>query len=74
MPTVKVIELVGESKKSWEDAVKNAVSEACNTLENVTGVYVDHFTADVSDGNIVDYKANIRVAFGVQNDSRHKEQ
>lgn len=67
LTTVKIVELVGESKDSWESAVQNAVNEACKTLDDVTGVYIDHFTADIDNGNIVDYKANVRVAFGVQN-------
>ena len=63
--TVKVVELVGESNKSWDDAVQNAVHEASRTIENVSGVEVYNFTADVEDGKIVDYKANVKIAFSV---------
>lgn len=70
MTTVKIVELVGESNDNWEGAVRNAVNEACKTLDNVTGVHVDHFTADVKDGNIIDYKANVKIAFGVRNDKK----
>lgn len=64
--TCKVVELVGESKESWDDAIKNAVSEATRSLDNVTGVEVYNFTADIEDGQIADYKANIKVAFCVK--------
>lgn len=60
---VKVLELVGESKKSFEDAVTNAVSEASRNVENITGVEVYNFTGDVQNGKIVDYKANVKVAY-----------
>jgi len=63
--TVKVVELVGESKESWEDAVQNAVYEASKSIENISGVEIYNFTGDVEEGKIVDYKANIKVAFNV---------
>jgi len=63
--TVKVIEVVGESKTSWEDAVKNAVMDASKTIRNITGVEVRNNTANVKDGKIVEYKANVAIAFKV---------
>lgn len=67
MTVAKVIELVGESKVGWEDAVKNAVEDASRTVENMRGVEVYNWTASIDNGKIVDYKANIKVAFGVNN-------
>jgi len=68
LSVVKVLELVGESHDSWQDAVENAVAEACRTVRNVTGVEVYNLTADVDEGSIVDYKANVKVAFLVDDD------
>lgn len=65
--TVKVVELVGESDKSWEDAVKNAVREASKTIEGITGVEVVNMTADVKDGELYDYKVDVQIAFPVLN-------
>jgi len=65
---VKVLELVGESEKSWEDAVKNAVAEAAKTVRGITGVEVCNMTANVQDGQISRYKANVKVAFLVEPD------
>ncbi|MBO8127275.1 MAG: dodecin domain-containing protein [Firmicutes bacterium] len=62
---VKVIELVGESKENWEDAIQNAVSEASKTVRNISGVEVLNFTCDVEDGKITDYKCDVHVAFKV---------
>jgi len=60
---VKVIELIGESGESWNDAVKRAVREASTTIPNITGVEVYNLTAGVSDGRLVEYKANVKVAY-----------
>ncbi len=65
MTVVKVLELVGESKTGWEDAVSNAVQEAARTVENISGVEVANWTANVEGGRIVEYKANVKVAFVV---------
>ena len=67
MPTiVKVIEVVSESTKSWEDAAANAVKDASSTVKNITGVDVIGFKAEVKDGVITKYKANCKVAFIVE--------
>lgn len=66
MSIAKVVELVGESKVGWEDAVKNAVEDASKTVENMSGVEVYNWTANIDNGKIVEYKANIKVAYGVK--------
>jgi flavin-binding protein dodecin len=61
---VKVIELVGESDRSWEDAVQLAVKEAAKTLRGITGVEVMNWTGQVNpEGDITGYRADIQVAF-----------
>ncbi len=60
---VKVSEFVGESRRSWQDAVENAVSEASRDINNISGVEVVNWTANCSDNKIVEYKANIRIAY-----------
>ena len=66
MTVVKVIEVVGESQKNWTDAVQNAVREACQTLRGITGVVIYNLTANVQNGQIVEYKANVKLAFPVE--------
>lgn len=65
--TIKVVELVGESTKSWEDAVHNAVRDAAKTIDNIVGVEVINNTAEVENGKIVGYKADVHIAFKVNN-------
>lgn len=63
--TVKVVELVGESKNNWQEAVETAVKDASMTIRNITGVEVRNTTASVKNGDITNYKANVAVAFKV---------
>jgi len=67
---VKVLELVGESQQSWQDAANQAVMEAAKTVDNITGVEVSNWTAHVNNGRISNYKANVRLAFVVDGE-RH---
>ncbi|WP_338064095.1 dodecin family protein [Syntrophomonas wolfei] len=60
---MKVSEFVGESRRSWQDAVENAVSEASRDVNNISGVEVVNWTANCADNKIVEYKANIRIAY-----------
>lgn len=65
---VKVIELVGESDQSWEDAVQTAVREAAKTVRGITGVEVLNWTGQVNpEGNITGYRADVQIAFRVEN-------
>lgn len=66
MAVIKVVELVGVSPTSWEDAATNAVSEAAKTVRNISGLDVMNQTATVDDGNITEYRANIKVSFVVE--------
>ncbi|MGI6611921.1 MAG: dodecin family protein [Limnochordia bacterium] len=65
-----VIELVGESEQSWEDAVNQAVGEAAETLEHIQGVEVLSMTAVVENGRVTKYRAGCHVAFGVDDSLR----
>ncbi|MFC6716808.1 dodecin family protein [Natrialbaceae archaeon GCM10025810] len=64
--TVKVIELVGNSSESWEDAAQNALNDADETLENITGIEVESQTAEIDGGQIDQYRTTLHVAFELQ--------
>lgn len=63
---VKVVELVGESKVGWKDAVSSAINEAAKDIPNITGVEIYNLTANVENGRITEYKANVKVAYASQ--------
>lgn len=66
MAVVKVIELIGSSPSSWEEAARNAVAKAAETVRHIVGVEVVGQTAVVEDGRITEYRANMKVAFVVE--------
>ena len=66
LSVVKVIELIGSSQKGWEDAVQNAINEAAVTVKNIKGVHVKRCTAKVEANKIVEYNADVKIAFIVK--------
>jgi flavin-binding protein dodecin len=59
----KVIQLVGTSETSWEDAVSNAVARATKTLRDIRNATVDELDAKVEDGKVTAYRARVRLSF-----------
>ena len=64
----KIIEIVGSSTQGWEDAVQVAITEASKTIKGITGLEVIDMTGkvDPSTGKINQYRAAVKIAFGVQ--------
>lgn len=63
--TVKVVEIVGNSSESWEDAAQNALDDADESLDNISGIEVESQTADVDGGQIQTYKTTLHVSFAL---------
>ena len=63
MAVVKVIELLGESEESWEDAARQVVAEATRTLHGVTSVYIKEFQATVENDQVKNFRVNAKVSF-----------
>ena len=59
----KVIELIGTSSNSWEDAAKNAVERAGKTLKNLRIAEVKDLDMKVEDGNVTAYRAKVSLSF-----------
>lgn len=67
MAVLKVIEILANSAKSWEDATQNAVKHASKTVRNIKGVNVSNMSAQVdSNGNITEYRVNVKLSFEVE--------
>jgi len=60
---VKVIELLAESDKSWEDAAQQCVTRASQTLHSIKSIYIENFEAKVEGNKIVKYRVNAKVSF-----------
>ena len=59
----KIIELVGSSPNSWEEAVQTAVAQASKSLRDLRVVEVDKLDARIKDGIIVAYRAKVKISF-----------
>jgi dodecin len=66
----KIVEIVGTSNKSWEDAAMVAVEEARKTIRGIRGIKVKDMTAriDPASGRIVEYRTSVNLSFGVLDD------
>lgn len=67
MAILKVIEILANSKTSWEDATQNAVAHASKTVKNITSVYVKEQSAIVENGKVVEFRMNVKITFKVDN-------
>ncbi|MCF6306461.1 MAG: dodecin family protein [Flavobacteriaceae bacterium] len=65
MAILKVIEILANSEKSWEDATKKAVKHASKSVKNIRSVYVEDQSAVVKDGEVVDFRVNVKITFEV---------
>ncbi len=64
MPDVlKVIEVLAESEKSWEDAAAQAVARASKTLHGIKSIYIKNFEAKVEGNKITKYRINANITF-----------
>ena len=63
MSTVKVIELMSESEKSWEDAAQMAIDKASKTLHDIKSIYIQEMEAKVEGNKIVSYRINAKISF-----------
>ncbi len=60
---VKVIEVIAESDKGFDEAVRNAVQEAAKTVTDIKSVWVENLSAKVEGTRITSYRANCKVSF-----------
>lgn len=66
MATLKVIEVLAESDKSWEDAAHVAVAQASKTVRHIKSINIENFQAKVDDGRIVKYRINAKISFALE--------
>lgn len=62
----KYIDILGESTKSFDDAVQNAVTETARTVKDIRTAEVVKMNAIVNNDRVVEYQAVVRVAFKVR--------
>ena len=66
MSVLKVVEILADSKKSWEDATASAVKKASKSISNIKSAYVQSQSVVVSGGKVTAYRVNVKITFEVK--------
>ena len=62
----KVIEVISESEKGWEDAAREAVADAARTVRNIKSIYIRDMKGVVENSKIVAYRVIAKITFEVE--------
>ncbi len=60
---LKVIEVLAESDKSWEDATSQAVTRASKSVHGIKSIYIKDMNAQVENNKITKYRINANISF-----------
>ena len=63
MSIAKVTEISSSSSESFEDAIRQGIARADKTLDKVRGAWVNEMKVDVVDGEVTDFRVNLKVTF-----------
>ncbi|MGW8169226.1 MAG: dodecin family protein [Sulfurovaceae bacterium] len=66
----KVIEVLAQSDKSWEDAAQNAINEASKSIRNIRSIYIKDKSAKVVDNKISQYRITAKISFRVDEEKK----
>lgn len=72
MSVAKVIEIISHSKVGFDDAVKQGVARASETVSGIASAWVKDQSVDVSNGKVTGYKVTLKVTFVLQPASKGK--
>jgi len=66
MGVMKVIEIMANSTKSWEDATRNAVIYASNSVKHIKSAYVKDQSMIIKDNEVAEFRVNVKITFEVK--------
>lgn len=66
MSVLKVIEVLSNSDKSWEDATEKAVAKASKSVKGIRSVFVQSQSAVVEDGKVTEFRVNLKLTFEIK--------
>ncbi|HLV63753.1 dodecin family protein [Galbibacter sp.] len=66
MAVLKVIEVLANSNKSWEDATRNAVKKASTSVKNIKSVYLNEQSVTIKDGEVDQFRVNVKITFEIE--------
>ncbi len=65
MAIIKVIEVLANSEKSWEDATKKAVKQAGKTVKNIRSAWVSDQSVVVKDNEVTEFRVSLKISFEI---------
>jgi len=65
MSVVKVVELMSDSDKSWEEATSKAIEKAGKTVKNIKTAWVKDQSVVVKDGKVKAFRVTLKVSFEI---------
>jgi flavin-binding protein dodecin len=63
MAVAKVIEITSASSESFEDAIRQGIAKASETVRDIKGAWVSQQTVKVENGTIIEYRIDLKVSF-----------
>lgn len=66
MTMLKVLEVLAQSDKSWEEAAQNAVEQAEKSVRGIQSIYIKELEASVENGKINQYRINAKISFTLE--------
>ena len=63
MSVARITEITASSDKNFEDAVQKGINRAAQTIQNITGAWVESQKVTIKDGKIDQYRVNMKVTF-----------
>ena len=66
MTMLKVLEVLAQSDKSWEEAAQNAVNQASESVRGIKSIYIKEMEANVEDGKVSQYRINAKISFELE--------
>ena len=65
MKVMKVIEIMSDSKKSWEDATASGIKKASKSIKNIRSAWVKDQSVSIDNGKVATYRVTLKVSFQV---------
>ena len=66
MSVMKVLEIMAESDKSWEDATRKGIAKASQSVKNIRSAWVQDQSVKVSNGEVSGYRVTLKISFEVE--------
>jgi len=63
MAVAKVIEITSSSSESFEDAIRQGIAKASESVRDIKGAWVSQQTVKVENGAVVEYRTDLKVSF-----------